>query len=53
MKMTASIGIRKTAVKKLQMAGISNNKIACITGHNGEKCVRDYSSTDKSNLQYS
>ena len=51
--MTASIGIRKTTVKRLQKAGISNDKIACITGHNGEKCLRDYSSTDMSDLQYS
>ena len=38
--------IRKTTVCKLQKAGISNDKIAAITGHKNEQSLRDYASTD-------
>ena len=36
--------IRKTTVCKLQKAGISNDKIAAITGHKNEQSLRDYAS---------
>ena len=38
--------IRKTTVCKLQKAGISNDKIAAITGHKNEQSLRDYASAD-------
>ena len=38
--------IRKTTVCKLQKAGISNDKIASITGHKSEETLRDYAATD-------
>ena len=38
--------IRKTTVRKLQKAGISNDKIASITGHKSEETLRDYAATD-------
>ena len=38
--------IRKTTVCKLQKAGISNDKIAAITGHMNEQSLRDYASAD-------
>ena len=38
--------IRKTTVRELQKAGISNDKIASITGHKCEESLRDYASTD-------
>ena len=34
--------VRKTTVRKLQKAGISNDKIAAITGHKSEQTLRDY-----------
>ena len=33
-------------VRKLQKAGISNDKIAAITGHRNEQSLRDYSTVD-------
>lgn len=38
--------IRKTMVRKLQKAGISNDKIAAITGHRNEQSLRDYADAD-------
>ena len=38
--------VRKTTVRKLQKAGISNDKIASITGHKNEETLRDYAATD-------
>ena len=38
--------VRKTAVRKLQKAGISNNKVAAITGYKSEQTLRDYATTD-------
>ena len=38
--------IRMTTVRKLQNAGISNDKIASITGHKSEESLREYASTD-------
>ena len=38
--------MRKTTVHKLQKAGISNDKIAAITGHRNEQSLRDYSTVD-------
>jgi len=38
--------MRKTTVRKLQKAGISNDKIAAITGHRNEQSLRDYTTVD-------
>ena len=38
--------VRKTLVRKLQKSGISNDKIASITGHSSEQSLRDYAATD-------
>ena len=38
--------IRKTTVRKLQKAGISNDRIAAITGHRNEQSLRDYADAD-------
>ena len=38
--------MRKTTVHKLQKAGISNDKIAAITGPRNEQSLRDYSTVD-------
>ena len=38
--------MRKTTVRKLQKAGISNDKIAAITGHRNEQSLRDYATVD-------
>ena len=38
--------VRKTLVRKLQKHGISNDKIASITGHSNEQSLRDYADTD-------
>ena len=40
--------VRKTLVRKLQKHGISNDKIASITGHSTEQSLRDYADTDLS-----
>ena len=40
--------VRKTLVRKLQKHGISNDKIASITGHSNEQTLRDYANTDLS-----
>ena len=34
--------ICKTAVRKLQKAGISNDKNAAVTGHRNEQSLQDY-----------
>ena len=38
--------IRKTTLRKLQRAGVSNNKIAAVTGHCSEQSLRDYAVAD-------
>ncbi len=38
--------IQKTTVRKLQKAGVSNDKIASITGHKCEESLRYYAATD-------
>jgi len=38
--------IRKTTVRKLQKAGVSNDRIAAITGHRNEQSLRDYADAD-------
>lgn len=38
--------VRKTTVKKLQKAGVSNDRIAAITGHRNEQSLRDYADAD-------
>ena len=38
--------IRKTMVRKLQKSGMSNNKIAAVTGHRSEQSLRDYAVAD-------
>ena len=38
--------MQKTTVRKLQKAGISNDKIPAITGHHSEKNLRDYADAD-------
>ena len=38
--------IRKTTVRKLQKAGVSNDKIAAVTGHRSEQSLRDYAVAD-------
>ena len=38
--------VQKTLVRKLQKSGISNDKIASITGHSSEQSLRDYADTD-------
>lgn len=43
--------VRKTTVRKLQKAGISNDKIAAITGHKSEQTLRDYAATDMEDHQ--
>ena len=43
--------VRKTNVQKLQKAGISNDKIATITGHKSEQTLRDYATTDMEDHQ--
>ena len=40
--------VRKTTVRKLQKAGVSNDKIASITGHQNEESLRSYAVTDMS-----
>ena len=40
--------VRKTLVRKLQKHGISNDKIASITGHSTEQSLRDCADTDLS-----
>ena len=32
--------VRKTTVRKLQKAGVSNNKIAAVTGHSNEQSLK-------------
>ena len=43
--------VRKTTVRKLQKAGISNDKIAAITGHRNEQSLRAYSNADSDDHQ--
>ena len=38
--------VRKTTVRKLQKAGVSNDKIAAVTGHRNEQSLRSYSNAD-------
>ena len=38
--------VRKMLVRKLQKSGISNDKIASITGHSSEQSLRYYADTD-------
>ena len=38
--------VRKTTVCKLQKAGVSNDKIAAVTGHRNEQSLRSYSNAD-------
>ena len=38
--------IRKTTVRKLQKAAVSNDKIAAVTGHCSEQSLRDYAVAD-------
>ena len=38
--------IRKTTVRKLQKAGVPNDRIAAITGHRNEQSLRDYADAD-------
>ena len=38
--------IQKTTVRKLQKTGISNDKIAAITGHHSEQSLKDYADVD-------
>ncbi len=38
--------VRKTTVRKLQKAGVSNDRIAAITGHKNEQSLRDYADAD-------
>ena len=40
--------VRKTLVRKLQKQGVTNDKIASITGHSSEQSLRDYADTDLS-----
>ena len=44
--------IRKTTVRKLQKAGISNDKIAAVTGHRNEQSLRDYATADMQDHQH-
>lgn len=37
---------RQTTVRKLQKAGISNDRIAAITGHRNEQSLGDYAEAD-------
>ena len=39
--------IRKTTVCKLKKAGVSNDRIAAITGHHNEQSLRDYTEADE------
>jgi len=43
--------VRKTTVCKLQKAGVSNDKIAAITGHQNEQSLRDYANADPEDHQ--
>ena len=43
--------VRKTTVHKLQKAGVSNDKIAAITGHRNEQSLRAYSNADSDDHQ--
>ena len=36
-------------VRKLQKAGVSNDKIAAVTGHHSEQSLRDYAVADMDN----
>jgi len=44
--------VRKTMVRKLQKAGISNNKIAAVTGHRNEQSLKDYAMADMQDHQH-
>jgi len=43
--------VRKTTVRKLQKAGVFNDKIAAITGHQNEQSLRDYANADPEDHQ--
>ena len=47
-----NLSIRKTTVRKLQKAGISNDKIAAVTGHRNEQSLRDYATADMQDHQH-
>ena len=47
---TASV--RKTTVRKLQKAGVSNDKIISITGHKTEQSIKAYVDTDLEDHRY-
>ena len=38
--------VRKTTVRKLQKAGVTNDRISAITGHQNEQSLRDYADAD-------
>ena len=40
------ISVQKTTVRKLQKAGVSNDKIIAITGHKTEQSIKAYVDTD-------
>jgi len=44
--------VRKTTVCKLQKAGVSNDKIAAVTGHRNEQSLRDYAMADMQDHQH-